>query len=438
MKWVCSALVTGVLAFGANAQASPARPEEFAYGVELTPLEQASFHRYPLPPSILRMMVSAELADLCVFDSAGAPRAHALIWPSAPQPAPQDVPLALFPLEISSETQGVEVKVERDATGQILRTLSQPIAQRGSRVRAYLLDAHALDGALRGLTLVLSGARDTVMTEVLIEASADLTRFHELARTTVAQLQHGGERVERDFVELPSVNPAYLRISFDPGPHAIMLEKASARVQTLAAALPRSRMEIEPRPGESEDQAAQLFRYLVPHGVRVERYAALLPESSALAQATLYGAATEDGLLLALDRQLYRTPPSEYPLSQSRVRVLELRVDDVGGGIRSGAPLLRLGYVPPEVLFAGEGEAPFTLAYGSTKARCTPLAGDALKLEASPKQSVRALRVKRLGGPALLDTDHGGKTARVYALWAALVIAVAVLGLLARRLLRSV
>jgi hypothetical protein len=438
MKLVFSALIASTLAVATQAEASPARLERFAYGVDLAPLHDASFHRYPLPASVLRMMVTPELTDLCVFDAAGAPRAHALRWPSAPQPAPEDVPLALFPLEISRETQGMEVKVERDSHGQILRTLSQPLAQQDSRVRAYLLDAHALEGALRGLTLALGGARDTVMVEVLIETSADLTSFHELARTTVAQLQHGGERVERDFVELPSVSPGYLRISFDPGPHAIVLERASARVQAQAKALPRSSIELEPRAGDSEAEAAQLFRFLVPHGVRIERYRVQLPEGSPLVQASLFGAASEDGSLLAIDRQLYRTPASTFPLSESRVRVLELRVDDVGGGIRSGAPRVQLDYVPPELLFAGDGKGPFTLAFGSREAGCTPLASDALELEASARQSVRALRIKPLGGPALLDAAEDAKKLRVYGLWAALVIAVAVLGLLARRLLRSV
>jgi Protein of unknown function (DUF3999) len=425
------------LAFSAHALAAPAKPEDFAYGVTLSPLRSESFHRYPLPPSVLRMLTSPELADLCVFDDAGTPRAHAVVWPAAPAAMPIEVPLAVFPLEISRDTEGVEVKVERDVAGQILRTLSQPLLQREASVRAYLLDAHALKGQLAGLSLELSGARDAVMLEVRVEASQDLTAFHELTRTTIAQLQHAGNSLQRDFIPLPDVGAAYLRLSFDPGPGAITLAKATAHVKQAAKPLPRSKLALDPSPGDSQDPAAQLFRYLIPHGVHPDRYSVLLPAGSELAQAALYGADVETAPLLLLDRQVYLATPAEFPLTGARLRMAELRVDDVGGGIRSGAPRLQLGYLPPELLFAGSAAKSFTLAYGSSQARCTALAGDIAQLEASARQSVRALRIVQLGGPARLTPLDPAKSPRAYALWAALVLAVVVLGVIARRLLRA-
>jgi hypothetical protein len=423
-----------LLALPSVALAAPPA-DDFAYGVELTPLSKQIFHRYPLPATVLRMVATRELADLCVYDASGTPEPHALVWPREPAPETSEQDLAVFPLEISRDTAGVEVKVERDLAGQILRTLSQPLVD--AKQRAYLLDAHALQGTLTGLNLALAGAPDNVMLDVRVEASDDLTSFHELTRTTLARLQHDGQSLTRTFVELHS-SPAYLRLSFDPGVSAVALEKATARVQRSRETAPLEAIELEATPGESDARAEQEFRYLVPFGPRVARYSVLLPSGTQLIQGALFGADAEASPLLALDRQVYRTPASAYPLVESRVRVLELRVDDAGGGVRSGAPKLRVEYLAPSVLFAGDGKSPFTLAYGSARARCTPLASHALELEAPARASVRAVRTRALGGPGLLTKDERGKTLRVYGLWAALLLAVAVLGVIARRLLRSV
>ncbi|HEX5660761.1 MAG TPA: DUF3999 family protein [Polyangiales bacterium] len=413
--------------------APPAR--DFAYGVELAPLSKQAFHRYPLPGSVLRMVTTRELADLCVYDAAGRPEAHALVWPREPAPAISEQPLSVFPLEISRDTAGVEVKIERDPVGQILRTLSQPLVD--AKQRAYLLDAHALEGRLTGLNLTLAGAPDNVMLDVRIESSQDLTTFEELTRTTLARLAHDGQSLTRTSVELSTV-PAYLRLSFDPGVSAVALEKATGRVERASASAPLEAIELDATPGERDAQAEQEFRYLLPFGPRAARYSVLLPSGTQLVQGTLFGADAEDAPLLALDRQVYRTPPSAYPLVQSRTRVLELRVDDAGGGVRAGAPKLRVEYLAPSLLFAGDGTPPFTLAYGSASARCTPLASDVLELEAPARASVRAVRTLALGGPTRLTKPEQDKSPRVYVLWSALLIAVGVLGVIARRLLRSV
>jgi hypothetical protein len=427
-------LALASLLFTSSALATPPR-EQFAYGVELAPLSTKAFHRYPLPASVLRMLVTRELTDLCVFDADGAPLAHAVVWPDAPRPTQSEQVLPVFPLEISRDTAGVEVTIERDPAGQILRTLSQPLAD--AKVRAYLLDAHALAGTLHGLTLTLANAPENMMLEVRLEASQDLVAFAPLARATLAQLAHDGASLTRNFIELPASSPAYLRLSFDAS--AVELEKVTARVQPAAAALPLQSLELDAMPGESDAAAKQEFRFLVPHGLRAAAYSVLLPGGTQLIQGALFGGDAEDAPLLALDRQLYRTPASTYPLVESRVRVLELRVDDAGGGVRSGAPRLRIDYLAPSVLFAGDGKPPFTLAYGSARARCTPLASDALGVEAPATASVRAVRTRPLGSSKLL-TQHEDPSAslRVYALWGALLLAVGVLGVIARRLLRSV
>ncbi|HEY6881149.1 MAG TPA: DUF3999 family protein [Polyangiales bacterium] len=432
MKWMLTLMLCAV---AAHASAAPSK-DDFAYGVELAPLSQQAFHRYALPASVLRVLATPELADLCVFDARGALQAHSLLWPTAPQPTTSELALAVFPLEISRSTEGVEVKIERDANGQIARTLSQPLVQ--PHARAYLVDAHALDGTLAGLTLSVEGMRPDAVLAVRVEASPDLTAFHELKRATLAQLQHEGERLSLDFIELANTPPSYLRISFDPSADDVRLKGAIARVRRAAQPLPRATVTLDAMPGEAKAPAKQEFRYLVPYGLRSERYRVLLPDGTALIQASLFGADAEDAQTLALDRQIYRTPPEPFWLGESRARVLELRVDDVGGGVRAGSPRLELTYLAPEVLFAGDGSAPFTLAYGSSSARCTQLSGDTHSLEASAQPSVRALRTVRLGGPSQLTPRAPEVSPRVYALWGALLVAVAVLGVIARRLLRSV
>jgi hypothetical protein len=117
-----------------------------------------------------------------------------------------------------------------------------------------------------------------------------------------------------------------------------------------------------------------------------------------------------------------------------------LRVDQRGGGVGAGMPVLNIGWVPQKLVFAARGAGPFQLAYGSREAKTASYPIHALipgyKTDSELKVKAAALGEQvTLAGPARLRAplDY-----RKWALWATLILGVSVLGWMAYRLSRQI
>jgi hypothetical protein len=425
--------------------------KQFAYAVALTPdrpfsarAPNGAIHGYTLPESVLRTLTDAELGDLCVFDAQGVQRPLALHIPRDVAGEHVEVPLAFFPLTAppANAATGTEVQVERDPTGTITRAFSRSIDGHDTRLSA-LIDTSAIIDPILGLNLALSGARDFTI-EVRVESSDDLSQFAELTTATVAHLEHGGHTLSRDLVELPSVHARYLRLTIKrpPGSPTLALDSLQARVARPGSAPTRSFVALSPH--EATGKEGQVFAYTLPGVFRVDRYTVVLPAATPLAEVTLLSSGNAKAAFRVLDRALFRAVPEERELTRTDDDFYELRVSDKGGGIRGGTPTLKLGYLAPRLLFAGDDAAPYVLAYGSAQARCKRFDEDELLSIASVAagyvsdgDTVQAGPVQTLAGkPALLPAEKP-RPLRLYALWAVLVLAVGVLAYVTRKLLRS-
>ncbi|MDB4977654.1 MAG: hypothetical protein JWN48_5995 [Myxococcaceae bacterium] len=440
----------GLLALAAPpCRADAPKPErsahDFAFGRTLTPERKAPLHAYTLPEHVLSSLTDAELGDLCVFDARGQERPLALHLPRDTAAEVSAQPVPHFPLQTSPENtaDGVEVQVERDPGGNILRAFSKAFAADDTRLRA-LLDTSAIQDPIVGLNLALAGQRDFTI-RVQVDASEDLASFQELSHATLVHLEHGGHTLSRDLVELPAVKAHYLRLTITParGSSGLTLDSLTARVEHPGSAPTRSFIELSSR--ETTTRDGQVFLFALPGVFQVDRYGVVLPSSTALAEVTLLSSADEKAAFRVLDRGLFKQGDGERELPRTADDFFELRVSDKGGGIRDGSPKLRLGYLAPQLLFAGGDAEPYLLAYGSASARCKRFDEDELASLASQgaayvagADTVRAGALQTLAGKPALVAAPPPRPLRLYALWAVLVSAVGVLALVTRKLLRKV
>jgi hypothetical protein len=132
-------------------------------------------------------------------------------------------------------------------------------------------------------------------------------------------------------------------------------------------------------------------------------------------------------------------------------RYWRARVDRRGGGIGSGPLELGAGWAPHRLVFASRGVGPFQLAYGSRDAKPSafPIATlvpgytgeedlELVRAETTPRIVIGGARAaadpQRLGGDAVTRDRVDWKR---LALWASLVLGVAILGWMAIRLGRQ-
>lgn len=441
MKRPLLAMLTVLAATGARADALS--KDEFAFGIELEPATGASIHRYTLPEQVLRTVTDDALGDLCVLDAEGGQLAHALELSPIHEPEASLLPVPYFPLEEASErARGVEVHVERDPRGAITRAYSQPLTEPFSRLTGYLLDTSALTLPLSALRVSLSESRD-FMVELSVEASDDLTHFRAVSSATLVYRAYQGQTLRQDRVALPSLRARYLRLSLRGDGRDQPVQSIEVEIRRESTERPHGELTLEGK--AVADKGGQTFAYTLPGPFRVESYGVVLPASTPLVEATLLSGAEREGPFQVVGSGVAHTPVVMEPVRALAGRHLELRIADKGGGIRTGTPQLRLGYLPPTLRFLGTGEPPYLLVYGSGRARCKPF--DVAQLDSlgsSPGpvrpsgDSVRALRTLTLSGAAALTKEEPPRPVRVYVLWSVLVIAVIVLALAARKLVRQV
>jgi hypothetical protein len=124
-----------------------------------------------------------------------------------------------------------------------------------------------------------------------------------------------------------------------------------------------------------------------------------------------------------------------------------LRVDQRGGGLGGGMPVLHAGWLPHRLLFVARGEPPFRIAFGNAKAAPATMAAHSLLPGATPDKPIEALTA-RLGEVTTreLPVETPADEARGYFermdgkklwLWGSLVAAVLLIVGMALRLTRE-
>ncbi len=130
----------------------------------------------------------------------------------------------------------------------------------------------------------------------------------------------------------------------------------------------------------------------------------------------------------------------EIMLTNMGERYWLLRVDQIGGGVGDGVPILQIGWLPQKLVFAARGTGPFQLAYGSSTAKPSVFPIDSLipgyKTDAEFKVNAASLGEQvTLAGAARLRAQADYKK---WALWGSLIFGVLLLGLMAYRLARQI
>ena len=441
---LCGTLLAWLLASGA-AHADKVAPSQFAFGLELATSEPARVHALELPERVLAGLTDVQLGDLCVFAANGRQLPHGFVRESAAGSAVSELDVhTFFPLETVSheQTGDVEVTVQRDPGGAITRAYSRRLTAASARVDGYLVDLGELAPAwsFEGLSLSLRTERAFTV-RAIVESSDDLTRFRALASGSLMNLERDGASLRRERVEFPPTRAPYLRVTLVDAPEGATLERLRVRVRPLTRPSPRKWRTV--RGEELEAESGQLFAFALRGAFRPDRYDVALPETTALIEAALESGPSAEGPFRELDRALFRHgTANERALPRTSDRFFRLRVAPQGGGVHGGQPALRLGYVPPRLVYAGDDGGPHLLAYGSGGARCEQFDEAALRTLAGgalpPRDTVRVSGTRTLGGEAALARPAPRRSTRVYVLWSVLIAAVAALSLVARALLKKV
>ena len=429
--------------------ASAEQPQDFAFGMAIQADGRDALYEIEIPAAVYFGVTRADLGDLRVFNGQSEVVPHA-IRPRVmvTEQAGTTVRLAVFPLYGAANTklEELNMRIEKRADGTIIGIQSAAKPAGEKNLRGYLLDASTLQFVIHALRFDWKSSSASFMGKVSVDGSDDLAAWTPVAANAgLARLTFDGHQIERDRVELRAAKFKYLRLSWpeNQAPLASLVVHAEAGSKIVAS--PRLWQNISGSSvrGKSGEYSYDLGGYFPVDRLRVE-----LPQLNSMVQLQFFSRAKfTDEWRPVTSAMAYRlrdrdteVTSSEIPVMMNSARYWLLRVDQKGGGVGSGAPALKIGWVPQKLVFAARGSAPFQLVYGSSGVKPAAFAIESLipgyktDAEFKVKPAVLGEQVVIAGATQLrAPVDYKKIT-----LWGSLIVGVMLLGWMAFRLSRQV
>jgi hypothetical protein len=425
------------------------QPQDFAYAIAIHADGRDALYEIDLPAAVYRGVTRSDLGDIRVFNGQGEVVPHAL-KPRATSAMEKSaaVDLPLFPLyaEAGGELEHLNVRIQKRADGAILDIQSRGKgAARQRKLRGYVLDASALKQPLQGLLFDWKSAAEGFAGKVRIESGNDLARWSTLAdNASLVSLEFGGHSLQQKRVELRAQKYKYLRVSWPESQQP--LELLRVRAEPAASTVEAERVwqafaapSVSGKPGEYTYDLGGHFLF---DRMRVE-----LPQVNTLVELqVLTRAKPSEDWRPVTSAVIYRLRHHGEELTSPEVTVAGtgepywlLRVDQKGGGVGAGLPVIHIGWVQQKLVFAARGGGPFRLAYGSVKAKAASypigslIPGYRTDVEFKVKAASLGEQVTLAGAARLREPIDYKK----WALWASLILGVLLLGWMAYRLWRQ-
>ncbi|WFR78428.1 DUF3999 family protein [Janthinobacterium rivuli] len=462
----CSLLMAGA----ALAAPGQDRPQDYAWSMPIQSPAGAGVVQLTLPREVYLHASSASLADVRLFDADGKRLAYALGAPPA-QSATQRtaIPVRIFPVTGAPATgdglQGIDIRTADD--GRLLSVSTRAsTAAATAALQALILDLgrQTQDKRIAALRFTPPPRTDNYSAQVLLEVSDDLKQWDAIGTTTLNWLSNSDtQTLANDSIAFAPRAFRYARLSWQAGEPLAFAAITAQAVSETDIPPSRASVVLQGAPGKQANE----WRYATPLAIPADSIALQLTQTNTVLPVTLgvyrqnsyvprhrlhlrhqarpAQGAYFDPLLsttfyrIGLDGKERISGDLAMPVTQTNEWVLQTSTEHPVPA--ANTPSLRLGWTPATVVFLASGKPPYQLAFGNSNAAAVaqPLAQVAPGFRADELLALKTASAGPLkpngGVEAPAPATKDGAPWRLAALWAALLLGVAVLGFFAWRLL---
>jgi hypothetical protein len=387
-----------VFASAAMADEKPISDKPSDYANKLTiemPATPDGMARVKLPLAVYRGIAHADARDVRVFNGRGERVAYA--FTEAPNVATDTIiatTLPHFPI-IGEETNSTSmagtfsVKVQIDGS---LVSINSQASKKSAAITRYLVDASRLKSTINALQFDWVKNTTVQTANINIEASNDLKNWRSVARDVpLVDLAFAGEVILQNRVNFAPLNEKYLRLTWGAPSAGFAITKITATSTSSNTVREVETISIKGTPGKNPGEYFFSLNAKLP----IESAQLLLPDANTLAPTQLYvklpvldkkrlgkiGAdeAAEPNWQSVASATFYRitrngteliSPTVPMNIAATRgAATWRAVVDTRGGGIGSAMPTLVLTWQPAQIIFAARGEPPFTINFGRAVAQ---------------------------------------------------------------------
>jgi hypothetical protein len=385
-----------------------------------------------------------------VFNADGALVPFAFVPRSAPaREKSATIYLPQFPLRVEqpeTDLNGLALMFNRSPAGGTTLSLTTregaPVT--GDRLIGYVLDTSTLNEPLVALIANWTVLPRGVGMRFRVEASDDLANWRlVVSDAPLIDLEYEGRHLRRDRIELPATRAKYLRLSWAASQPPLNLAGIFGEFAARSVEPPLQWNEVA---GVAVVDHDGEYDFDLRSAFPIQRIAVDLPERNTVVPAQLFAResmqvpwrSVASDVLFRLRQGDTEVNSPPMVVNGVALRYWRLHVDPNAGGLGTGQPRLRAGWLPQRIVFAARGSGPFVLAYGSAAATSNALpiqtmvpGYDTPAAPAMGTATAQSANIEALGGAERLTRPIDAKR---WLLWSTLVLGVLVLGWMAWRL----
>ncbi|MGL4605682.1 MAG: DUF3999 domain-containing protein [Iodobacter sp.] len=404
-------------------------PAVFSHQQALILQDSAPYYRLSVPLSVYQYSQRADLGDLRVFNAAGEVVPHALENEQVLQTEMlSQNTLRFFPLPPQTNSD-IHLSVQISPDGNLIA-----LHRQSEKSSAYILDASQIQGHFK--SLILKWRETDYQSQVQLAGSDDLQHWQVHNSSELIQLNYQGQTLSQSQINLAGIRARYLRLI-----SAAPLTLTDVKLQSsLQNSRPARRIWLTPVTAKAGGPGE--YRFDLGIHAPADRLALTLPQINTVAQIQLQSRATQkdswqsvsSALVYRLQSKTGEIHSPAIEMDRNDHRFWQLTVRQSGGGLGQGMPQLKTGWIPQQIAFVARGAPPFTLAFGNALVSNTAMNPVDLIVGNHIASATAGQLQNNNQGPPAASTPATGRT---YGLWAALALAVSVLGGMAWKLLRE-
>jgi len=427
--------------------------KDFAYGYSLEVDGDGAIYTLNLNKEIYQGLIRSDRGDLRIFNGQGATVPHYIrrLETRVKEQLP-DKPLKLFPLyhkkNVNPVGDGFNVRITTNEKGAII-DMNYGQGEPSERIlKGYILDASELEQPVSEIIFNWSGEQPDFVMRVDLEGSDNLKNWQRFVNGGVlSNLHYAGHTLVKNQIEFSARKYRYLRLTWQ-GDSEIKLEEAKAR---FPASFTEQARQWSNYQLSNRDEKHGYYYFDTSSVLPADRLAVEQLQRNTLVRVTIESSRNMDGpwytrysgLLYDLQYGAERVSTTSIHLPVVTDRFWRVQVLDTEGSLGS-EPVLKLGWLPEQLLFVAQGESPFTLAYGSATVErmITPLPQlllneDELRKQGKLIKSARLGSVVQLGDKSRLQPPRPPIDWKQYVLWFVLMLGVVVLAVMVMRLYKQ-
>ena len=433
------------LCLNASAFATDLQPNDFAHGLQVETDGSAAIYRLALPPLVYQHVLRKDIGDIRVFNANKQTVPHTIRQRQRSETSIEKISVPFFPL--LPQTESDEQFVLND-DGAIVQYQPQfnSLLEESVDIQSYVIDISTIKRRLKSLQFSLTGHGDNFIQPFRLEHSNDLNSWRRLVpQATFSRLKYGTYSLDKNTVELPATTGRYIRFTWNNEISGVQLRDVYALM--AYAQIIDNDWQTATATGKLIDESKQLYQFDTGGIYPIEQIDILLPENNTLIEATILSGEDKhwrrrySGLFYKLEVQGNRIENTSVDIRTVKDRLWQIQVN-TDDGLGSLTPSLKFSWRSDELLFVARGEGPFTLAFGSTKAKAPGKPVDVLLKVLNDAQESNFTGNARVGAEIKLGGSEATERkievdSNKLVLWSILVFAVLLLAIMAFRLYRQ-